>query len=127
MDNVKLVFTTCKLSSFFSLKDQVPFELQSFVVYKFVCNGCNAMYIGMTCSHLATRIRQHLVTDKNSHIFKHLSNNKHCKDSCNNFNCFSIIDRANTKQDLYIKEGIQIKELKPSLNGQLQCYKLSIS
>ena len=126
VDNIKLVFTTCKLSSFFSLKDMVPFELQSFVVYKFVCNGCNAMYIGMTCSHLATRIKQHLATDKNSHIFKHLLNNKHCKDSCKDSNCFSIIDRANTKHDLYVKEGIQIKEHKPSLNGQLQCYKLSI-
>ena len=68
VENVKLVFTTCKLSSFFSLKDRVPFELQSFVVYKFVCNGCSAMYVGMTCSHLSTRIKQHLVTDKNSYI-----------------------------------------------------------
>ena len=31
VENVKLVFTTCKLSSFFSLKDRVPFELQTFV------------------------------------------------------------------------------------------------
>ena len=117
VENVKLVFTTCKLSSFFSLKDRVPFELQSFVVYKFVCNGCSAMYIGMTCSHLSTRIKQHLVTDKRSHIFKHLLNNEHCKRSCDNDNCFSILDRSSTKHDLYIKEGIHIKDFKPSLNG----------
>ena len=123
--NIQLVFNSCKLSSFFSIKDKVPKELQSFVVYKFLCSGCNATYIGMTCSHLITRIKQHLVTDKNSHVLKHLNQNEDCK-ACCDATCFSIIDKATTKYDLLVKEGIHIQLNKPSLNGQLQSYKLSI-
>ena len=45
----------------FSVKDPVPFDLRSRVVYKFLCAGCNASYIGETSRHLSTRVREHLI------------------------------------------------------------------
>ena len=70
--DIKLVFTTFKLRNLFSVKDSVPRELRSRVIYKFTCACCNACYIGETGRHFSTRVREHLSSDKSSHIFKHL-------------------------------------------------------
>ena len=77
----------------FSAKDPVPFALKSHVVYKFVCGSCNASYIGETTRHLATRIKEHLETDKQSHVYKHLLSSSACKLVCDE-NCFFILDHA---------------------------------
>ena len=37
---IKLVFSSFKVSSTFSVKDPLPFDLRSRVVYKFSCAGC---------------------------------------------------------------------------------------
>ena len=122
---IQLVFDSLKISSMFSTKYIIPFALQSFVVYKFICSGCNASYIGETCRHLTTRIKEHLVSDKNSHILKHLQSSPDCKSKCT-INCFSILDKANSQFSLKIKEGIHIQLEKPTLNQQIKSFKLSI-
>ena len=48
---IKLVFTTCKSQNYFSTKDKVPKNLNSYVVYEFKCAGCNSCYIGETHRH----------------------------------------------------------------------------
>ena len=53
--NIKIVFNSFKLSSLFSTKYKVPYELKSYVVYKFICASCNASYVGETCRHISTR------------------------------------------------------------------------
>ena len=65
----------------FSPKDSVPDSLKSRVVYKFICAGRGARYIGETNRHFNTRINEHLFRDRNSHIFKHLSSSKNCNDT----------------------------------------------
>ena len=57
--DVKLVFSTFKLRNMFSVKDLVPQSLRSRVVYKFLCAGCNASYIGETTRHICARVREH--------------------------------------------------------------------
>ena len=59
-----------KIKNSFSVKDAIPKTVRSRVVYKFSCAGCNACYVGETNRHLATRGREHLTSDKNSHIFQ---------------------------------------------------------
>ena len=44
--NIKLVFSSCKIGSLFSVKDLIPKELKSCVVYRFRCAGCGACYVG---------------------------------------------------------------------------------
>ena len=78
-----------------NVKDPVPKFLKSFVVYKFVCPGCNACYIGETTRRLSTGIKEHLEKDKKSHIFSHHVNNETCK-ALSTENCFKIIDSAST-------------------------------
>ena len=77
--SVKIVFTPFKVCDLFSARDAIPKLLKSFVVYNFVCQRCNACYIGNTIHHMPTRIEEHLKKDKKSHIFKHFNENHNCK------------------------------------------------
>ena len=70
--DIKLVFSSFKINNLFGVKDPPPDGLCSHLVYKHVCAGCNACYVGETCRHFSTRVREHLVSDRASHIFKHL-------------------------------------------------------
>ena len=64
------------------VKDSVSRSLCYCVVYKFTCAGCNSVYVGGVCRKISSRIREHLFTDKNSHIIKHFKSSKACKDFC---------------------------------------------
>ena len=98
----KIVLTPFKVADMVNVKDPIPKFLKSFVVYKFVCPGCNACYISETTRHLSTRIKKHLETDKKSHIFAHLVNNETCK-ALSTENCFEIIASASTPFKGYLR------------------------
>ena len=68
-NNVKIVFTSFKVSNYFSVKDATPYFLKSFLVYKFICARCKSCYIGETCRHFITRIDEHMKKDKKYLIF----------------------------------------------------------
>ena len=82
-------------------------------------------YIGDTKRHLPRRINEHLVTDKKSHIFKHLVENLTCKKLCDE-NCFAIIDSASSSFRLKLKEALHIMWLKPNLNKQKEHVSVTI-
>ena len=105
--NIKLVCNSFKIKNYFSNKDPIPDDLKSFLVYKFTCARCSSSYIGETCRHFKTRIEEHFQKDNKSHIFKHLQFTATCFASCNSL-CFKIIDKANSKFDLKIKEVLYI-------------------
>ena len=46
--NIKIVFSTFKLASFFSTKGKVPYSLKSYAVCKLLAAGCNVSYVGET-------------------------------------------------------------------------------
>ena len=114
---IKIAFTSHKISSYFSLKDKKLKNLQSLVVYHFTCSVCNDTYIGCTRRHFETRAYEHLNTDKESHVFKHI-NSKACKGKTHSRASFKIIDRANSFYTLKIKEAMHIQWLQPAINGQ---------
>ena len=91
--------------------------MKLFLVYKFTCASCRSSYIAETCCHLKTRIEEHIKKDNKSHIFKHLHSTTACFDSYNSLS-FKIIDKANSKIDLKIKETLHINWIKPNLNAQ---------
>ena len=124
--DIKLVFSSFKIGNMFGMNDPIPCELRSRVVYKFACAGCNDCYVGETARHFSTRVREHLVNDRSSHVFKHLQNSEHCRDLCS-ADCFHILDHARTSFQLKIKEAIYIQREKPSLNQQLHHVNLKLS
>ena len=79
--NIKLVFNSFKIKSYFSYKYPIPDDLKSFPVYKFTCASCSSSYIGETCGHFKTRIEVHIKKDNKLHIFKHLHSITTCFDS----------------------------------------------
>ena len=105
--DINIVLTPFKIGSLFSSKDRLPNALRSFVVYKFSCAGYQSCYIGKTRVHLATRIKEHLVTDKKSQIMKHLLENKTCK-SLYDEGCFQVTDYASSPFRLKAKEVFHI-------------------
>ena len=48
---------------------------------------------GETCRHFPTRVSEHLVSDRASHIFKHLKDSAHCRALCSADN-FHVLDHA---------------------------------
>ena len=106
--DIKLVFSLFKIDNLFSVKDPIPRGLRTGVVYKFLCAGCSACYVGEITRHFSTRVREHIFSESTSHVFKHLQNSEHCRKLCSN-DCFSIIDHASTIFQLKIKEAIRIQ------------------
>ena len=104
---------------FFSFKDPIPDALKSLVVYQFTCVGCNSRSIGETSRHFATRVKEHLLTDKNSHVYEQLNGSPSCKRKYL-VGSFKILDSAKTRRCPELKEVIYISRLKPELNAQLQ-------
>ena len=93
--------------------------LRSRVIYKFLCADCNASYIGKTTCHFSTRVREHLVSDKASHVYKHITSSQACRESCST-ECFTILDTAASGFQLKIKEAMYIKWKKPILNQKVK-------
>ena len=116
--NIKLVFNSFKVKNYFSYKDSIHNDLKSFLVFTFTCASCSCSYIGETCCHSKTRTENHIKKDNKSHIFKHLHSTATCFDSYNSL-CFKIIDKANSKLDLKIKEALHINWRKPNLKNHL--------
>ena len=115
--NIKLVFNSFKIKNYYSYKDLIPSDLKSFLVYKFTCASCTSSYISETCRHFKTRTEEHVRKDNKSYIFKHLHSTATCFDSYNSL-CFKIIDKANSKFDLKIKEALHIKLLQLDSNPE---------
>ena len=125
---------TTNSNTFLSLKDRTQKELQSSVVYKFICPGCKASYIGKTDRCLATRIKEHTYC-KDSEIYKHINNCEHflhfktlinLPHTLHNLemltlqslilnNCI-IIDKSRHWSLLLYKESLHIQRQKPELN-----------
>ena len=124
--NIKLVFSSFKIKNYFSYKDAIPNDLKSFLVYRFTCASFSSSYFCKTCRHFETRIKEHIKKDNKSHIFKHLHSTATCFDSYNSL-CFKIIDKANSKFDLKIKEALHINWRKPNLNPQQNHLALTLS
>jgi len=124
--DIKLVFAPYKIKNLFSAKDAISKLSRSRVVYKFSCAGCSACYVGETNRHLATRVREHLTSDKNSQIFQHIYGSEACTALCSE-NCFLILDTASMPFLLTIKEVLHIGWEKHSLNKQINHVNLTLS
>ena len=111
--NIKLVFNSFKVSYI----DPIPNDLKSFLVYKLTCASCSSNYIGKNCCHVKNRIEVHIKKDNKSHIFKHLLSTRTCFDSYNSL-CFKIVDKADSKLELKIKEALHVHWRKPNLNAE---------
>ena len=71
------------------------------------------------------RVNEHLENDKESIVFNHLKKYQNCHVACDRA-CFKIIDQAQTKFVLKIKQSIHIEKKKPTLNKQKKHINLTL-
>ena len=86
---------------------------QQCVVYRFVCDLCDADYVGYTARHLFQRVAEH----KNSAIGKHFHEAHGRRDRLNESH-FKILRKCQGKFDCLVFEMLYIKKFKPNLNVQ---------
>jgi hypothetical protein len=107
------------LEKTFPFKDRVQNTTdRSMVVYKICCKSCPAEYIGKTERILSRRIKEHSADTKTnpSACKQHeREENGHQMD----YEGVEVIDKADTKIKLVVKELLHILKRKPSLNKQL--------
>ena len=111
-----------KISNVFHFKDRLPFDLVSGVAYKYRYSRCNSPYYGETDRHLKVRSEEHIeispLTFKKTRPSKENAIRKHFL-NCNNipsFEEFIILANGNNKFDLKTKEGLLIKQDRPSFS-----------
>ena len=109
------VFSSRKLSDDLKVQEpKPPLINQQCVVYHFVCDLCDADYVGYTSRHLHQRIDEH----RFSAIGKHLKNN-HQVDTIGDLTSnFTILKKCQGKLDCLIFEMLWIRKKRPSLNTQ---------
>ena len=124
--DIKLAFPSFKIRNIFSVKDPVPSDPRSRVEYKFTCAGCNACYVGETFGHISTRIQEYQGRDRPSYIFQHLQHSEERRRVCFE-SCFSILDIASNRFQLFPKETAHIRWKNPNLNREQKHAELTLS
>ena len=81
--------------------------------YRFVCDLCDADYVGYTARHLFQRVAEH----KNSAIGKHFHEAHGLRDRFYESH-FKILRKCQGKLDCLVFEMLYIKKFKPNLNVQ---------
>lgn len=115
-----MIFTTCKVGSFFTGKSVLPAALRSNVVYKFICSSCGAAYVGETKRHLRTRIAEHGQKSRNTHVFQHNVNCNGRNSTKPNTKEFQILaNNFNGTHHRKTYEALSIIYEKPTINVQL--------
>ena len=114
--------TQRRISNLLRFKDVVPSDLDSPIIYKFLCPSCNAGYIGETRVYHKVRSSQHLGISEFSGIpiksgiptaiTEHIHEHKCVCDLSN----FSVIGRETDFHRRHIKESLFIKLYDYKLN-----------
>ena len=80
-----------RLRSFFNFKDKVPISVRSHILYRYTCDGCNAIYLGKTRHHYGVRVFEHLGISLLTHK-KYTYNPRNSNNSAilNHINCNSM-------------------------------------
>ena len=121
--DLKIIFrTTFRLSNLFTFKDKIPLRLRSFVVYGVHCTDCESYYIGKTKRHIATRYKEHRNVERPTAVTRHLLSTGHDVSLAD----MKVYEKGKTDEELYIKESLIIRDLKPDLNKTVSSYPLEL-
>ena len=108
------VFISKKLEQDLKPREAKPSIVnQRCVVYHFICDLCDADYVGYTARHLFQRVTEH----KNLAIGNHF-HEAHGRRDLLNESHFKILRKCQGKFDCLVFEMLFIKKFKPNLNVQ---------
>ena len=108
---VSTIFTTRKLKSCLpSLKDPIPEELSSKVIYQIEYPGCHSRYVGQTARHVITRLGEH--RRKSSPLGRHFGE---CAVKTGEVTA-TVLDRCTNVNKLLTMEALYIARTRLKLN-----------
>lgn len=130
--NIKVVGkgnNNLKKHLFTRIKDTVPINLQSGLVYKVKCS-CSKVYVGQTIQYLEKRMADHQynINIKNSNhsaLCDHIINQEPNTEHIVNWDDIEIIHRENKQLKRDVLEMIYIKTTPNTMNKQNECKYLS--
>ena len=124
---IKVIFKcNNRLKNFLVFKDKIPLNVRSHLLYRYTCDGCNAIYIGKTRRHYLVRVFEHLGISLRTHkkftYNPNNGNNSAILNHVNGHSCtgkeqnFKIIGSASNDYHLCLKESLLIQKHKPGIN-----------
>ena len=122
------------IGSFFRVKDEIPTDMKSNIVYQYSCAQCaSGTYIGSTIRSTYMRISEHrgvsyrtgkiLSSPSLSAIRDHADSTSHIIQDEN----FKILGCENDEDGLRMLESLFIGKIKPKLNNTKSCYPLQVA
>lgn len=119
---LRVVFkSTNSIKGLFNIKDKIPDELRSCVIYKFECAGCSATYIGKCARHIKSRYFEHMGRSHRTGNYLGKPPFSAIRDHCHERNHpltkenFSVLATARNNIDLTIMEALFQNRHNPSL------------
>ena len=117
--HLRPVYTSRKIGDDLNRREnKSPMLSQQCVVDHFECDRCEAGYVGYTSRHLYKRTEVHKLTTTGKHIRE-----DHAGDLNDLAAKFRVLPKCKGKLDRLIFEILYIRDLKPSLNKQLDSIK----
>ena len=118
-EQVSVLYETTKVKDSFKIKDNIPKEICSQIVYKFTCPGDpETSYIGHTIRNLRERVKEHLNPNNGTAVGNHVMACEECQQRGASIDDFSILRRCRSRIGSAIQEALLIKKQKPILNKQ---------
>ena len=109
------------IKSLFQIKDKIPEDLRSSIVYMYKCDCCNASYVGKSERHFSTRKAEHCGRSVRTGNYlnkpPHSAIRDHClsEDHLMKKENFSVLASTSGKLDLAIMEALFQHKYKPNL------------
>ena len=132
---LKVIFQSPKrLRHLFTVKDRIPINLCSYILYRYKCQDCNVLYYGKTDRHFHVRACEHLgishltgaayKTPQITAVSQHVTSSKHNADLLD----FEIIgkERSRSSFKLLLKESLLIARDRPTLNKSIKSFPLEL-
>lgn len=104
-----------------TLKDKVPKNKQTHVIYQIQCKDCEGVYIGQTLQHLSSRINGHKYSKNSTALKKHELNKRHTFD----FTDVKILDKEYNLKARNILELLHIRNNNNAVNDRTEIKYLS--
>ena len=122
---IRVVFKpNSTIGDWFNIKDKIPFELRSSVIYLYKCRECNLRYVGQTGKHLKERISNHLGVSARTQQplakppYSAIRDHSHDNDHPIYRDSFKILGTFTSDMERLTAEALTIHHLKPELNVQ---------
>lgn len=107
-----IIMTLRKLKTVLpSLKPPVEKMMKSGIVYQLKCPRCSACYVGETCRHMNTRLKEHIL--RAGPMKHHLAQ---CKTTITEENVDILQSSSRGEGYLLTLEALHIREVKPQIN-----------